>query len=171
MEEYGRHLIIDLTVMDGDRYLLTDRECCAKYLDLVSELIDMQPIFPTQAVRLPYRNEVTGIIEKLQKEGVKSETVSEHAEYIKDKKENKTGVTAFCTLSTSHASIHTWAQKNSANIDIYSCLDFDSAKVEMFTKKFFNAKEMRVTNILRHYSKPQIVERCSQDNIEESLEL
>ena len=158
MEEYGRHLIIDLTVTDANVEGLRDRDLCAQYLDLIVELIGMQPVFPTIAMKFPFSNETCGLVKKLEVEGIKSEVLAEYSEYVKNKDDDKTGISAFSVLTTSHASIHTWPEKNYASIDIYSCLNFDNKTVEDFTIKYFNSKEIRVKNILRHHSKHQIIE-------------
>lgn len=171
MEEYGRHLIIDLTVNDEYKHKLADREYCGKYLDLVTELCNMQAVIPTIAMTFPFNNEVCGLVDKLEKEGIESNILSEYSNYVKDKRNNDTGVSAFSVWSTSHASVHTWVAQNYASIDLYSCLDFKNEIVQEFTRKYFNAKEIRVVNVLRHYKNTQIIEEFESDDIEERLEL
>lgn len=171
MEEYGRHLIIDLTVNYNNKHKLADREYCSRYLDLITELIGMQAVIPTIAMRFPFNNEVCGLVKKLENEGIESKVLSEYSSYIKDKEDNNTGVSAFSIWNTSHCSLHSWVEQNYVSIDLYSCLDFDTEIVQDFTSKYFNSKEMRVTNVLRHHSKPQVIEGYKLDDIEERLEL
>jgi len=174
MEEYGRHLIIDLTVYDNSKACLSNREFCGKYLDLVTELCGMQAVIPTISMQFPFNNEVCGLVDKLEKEGIKSNVLSEYSGYVADKRNNDTGVSAFSIWNTSHCSLHSWTEKNYVSIDLYSCLDFKNEIVEDFTKSYFNAKEMKVINILRHHKLPQIIGNTSEfygSNIEERLEL
>jgi len=56
------------------------------------------------------------------------------------------GITGFQLLTTSHASIHTWSngpKMGQAQLDVYSCDDFDEAKVMREFKKLYSPKKIK----------------------------
>ncbi len=61
--------------------------------------------------------------------------------------EDEGGVTGVCVLSTSHCSIHTWPLRPFFVMDVYSCRDFDDAKVEKFLGKRLGAYDVQVTDV------------------------
>lgn len=54
-----------------------------------------------------------------------------------DEKYNE-GISAFCLITTSHISLHSWEKKdpNLVQLDVYSCKSFDQHLIEKELKKF-----------------------------------
>jgi S-adenosylmethionine/arginine decarboxylase-like enzyme len=61
--------------------------------------------------------------------------------------EDEGGVTGVCVLSTSHCTIHTWPLRPFFVMDVYSCRDFDPAKVEQHLAKSLGAYDVQVTDV------------------------
>jgi S-adenosylmethionine/arginine decarboxylase-like enzyme len=61
--------------------------------------------------------------------------------------EDEGGVTGVCVLSTSHCSIHTWPLRPFFVMDVYSCRDFDPARVEQHVAKVLGAYDVQVTDV------------------------
>lgn len=59
------------------------------------------------------------------------------------------GYSAMQFIETSSITIHFDEQKNRAFIDIFSCKNFDSKKVERFSKEFFRAENSKARIIIR----------------------
>ena len=57
---------------------------------------------------------------------------------VKCEEENNEGISAFCLITTSHISLHSWEKRepNLLQLDIYSCKDFSQSAVEREIKKF-----------------------------------
>lgn len=51
------------------------------------------------------------------------------------------GVSGMVVLSTSHVAIHTWPHKKFAIMDLFSCCDFDTGKVEDQILKLLNPSD------------------------------
>lgn len=161
-DEFGKHLIIDLTITPINRDNLIDIELGTMYMDEITKICGMQQVIPTISMKFPFSGELCGLVNKLDAEGVKSETLEEYKKYVKSKEDNDTGVSSFSIWNTSHCSYHSWSEECYASIDLYSCLNFETEPVLDFTRKFFNAKEMRIVEILRHTSKPQEIKQWSE---------
>jgi S-adenosylmethionine/arginine decarboxylase-like enzyme len=54
-----------------------------------------------------------------------------------DEKDNE-GISAFCLITTSHLSLHSWEKRtpNLLQLDVYSCRTFDQDLIEQELKKF-----------------------------------
>jgi len=161
-DAYGKHLILDVTVNKEDRDALTNREYCGQYIDKVTEICGMQPVIPTISMRFPFSNEHCGLVKKMDAEGVKSPTLEEHKAYVKAKEDNDTGVSAISVWNTSHSSLHSWSEEDYISIDLYSCNNFDERPVIDFTKEYFKVKEMRIVQVLRHITEPQVIKQWSE---------
>jgi S-adenosylmethionine decarboxylase len=61
--------------------------------------------------------------------------------------EDEGGVTGVCVLSTSHCAIHTWPLRPFFVMDVYSCRDFDPAKVEEHLARKLGACDLQVTDL------------------------
>lgn len=61
--------------------------------------------------------------------------------------EDEGGVTGVCVLSTSHCSIHTWPLRPFFVMDVYSCRDFDTTKVEELLASKLGAYDLQVTDV------------------------
>ena len=61
--------------------------------------------------------------------------------------EDEGGVTGICVLSTSHCSIHTWPLRPFFVMDVYSCRDFDPARVEQHLAKSLGAYDVQLTDV------------------------
>jgi S-adenosylmethionine decarboxylase len=66
---------------------------------------------------------------------------------LKGKK--RPGYTCFAIIEESHISLHTFTDTNTANIDIFSCRDFDEKKVVDYIKKIFKAKILKAYSLNR----------------------
>src|ERR1700733_2217122 len=61
--------------------------------------------------------------------------------------EDEGGVTGICVLSTSHCSIHTWPLRPFFVMDVYSCRDFEPARVEEHLAKSLGAFDLQLTDV------------------------
>jgi S-adenosylmethionine decarboxylase len=61
--------------------------------------------------------------------------------------EDEGGVTGVCVLSTSHCSIHTWPLRPFFVMDVYSCRDFDTRRVETHLAEKLGAYHLQVTDV------------------------
>lgn len=59
------------------------------------------------------------------------------------------GYTGFVIIEESHISIHTFTDKLTANIDIFSCKDLDVKKVVEYIKKKFRARNTKIYSVPR----------------------
>lgn len=59
------------------------------------------------------------------------------------------GYTSLFLLSSSHLSIHTWPEKNSAAVDIFTCGDVQTESISDYVIKFFCPKESNTRIIIR----------------------
>lgn len=163
---YGKHLIMDVTLDEKDKDLLTDKKYVAKYLDEVTRICKMQAVIPTIAMTFPFNSELHGfayeVDEELTKLGISLECVNNMMRYIKAKEDNDTGVSAFSIWNTSHASAHTWSEVFYISIDLYSCADYDERPVVDFTRDYFKLNEARIVEIKRHVTKPQIIRQWEE---------
>jgi len=62
---------------------------------------------------------------------------------------SRPGFTCFAIIEESHISIHTFTDTNTANIDVFSCKNFNEKKVIEYIKKKFDAKILKVYSINR----------------------
>lgn len=161
-EDFGKHLIIDITVTDNGKAIINNKDMITLYLDTMTRICGMQAVIPTIAMQFPFNSELCGLVKKLEQENVQSETLKEYSKYVKSKEDNDTGVSAFSIWNTSHMSAHSWVEENYISIDLYSCKDFDTRKVLDYTKEFFNIKEMRIVEIMRHFKKPQKIKQWEE---------
>ncbi|MDD2678173.1 MAG: adenosylmethionine decarboxylase [Candidatus Paceibacterota bacterium] len=53
------------------------------------------------------------------------------------------GLTAFCIVSESHLSIHTWPEDNYFAFDLFSCKDFDEKLVAKLVSETLKTKKMK----------------------------
>lgn len=60
------------------------------------------------------------------------------------------GVSSFCMLGTSHASIHSWPLRKVFMLDVFSCRDFDAQKVINIIKLYMKPKSINVQRIYRN---------------------
>ena len=65
--------------------------------------------------------------------------------------EDEGGITGVGVLSTSHAACHTWPERRSGVIDVYSCREFNIDKVVEFVSEFWEVdmKNIQVTDLSR----------------------
>lgn len=161
-DKFGKHLILDCTVKEFFTYPISSESSIANYLDTVTRICGMQPVIPTIAMKFPFNNELCGLVQKLNDEGVESETLKEYTTYVDSKLKDDTGVSGFSIWNTSHASAHSWLEENYISIDLYSCLDFDEKPVIEFTKTFFHVVEMRIVEVKRSVTEPQQIRQWSE---------
>ena len=57
---------------------------------------------------------------------------------VKCEEKDNEGISAFCLITTSHISLHSWEKRdpNLLQLDVYSCKDFDPHLIEDEIKKF-----------------------------------
>jgi S-adenosylmethionine/arginine decarboxylase-like enzyme len=60
------------------------------------------------------------------------------------------GVSLFQFIETSSVTAHFDEQENRAFIDVFSCKYFNAKQAAMFSKKYFKAKDLRLTVLLRN---------------------
>lgn len=61
--------------------------------------------------------------------------------------EDEGGVTGVCVLSTSHCAIHTWPLRPYFVMDVYSCRDFDVARVKRHLEERLGAYDVQLTDL------------------------
>lgn len=59
------------------------------------------------------------------------------------------GLSGFVMLYESHISCHTWPEEGYVSMDVYSCRDFDHAKVVGYLKKYWGTTIMRLKVVRR----------------------
>ncbi len=59
------------------------------------------------------------------------------------------GITAFCVISESHLSIHTWPETNYMAFDIFSCRDFDENIALQILKEYIQPEKELIDVIIR----------------------
>ena len=59
------------------------------------------------------------------------------------------GYSCFAIIEESHVSIHTFLDTNTANIDVFSCRDFDEKTVIDYIKKKTKAKILKIYSLKR----------------------
>jgi S-adenosylmethionine/arginine decarboxylase-like enzyme len=163
---FGKHLIMDVTLNEVNKDLLTDKDYVSKYIDEITKICGMQAVIPTIAMTFPFNSELHGfayeVDSELKKLGINLDCVTNMMKYIKAKEENDTGVSAFSIWNTSHAAAHSWSEVNYISIDLYSCSDYDEKPVIEFSKQYFNLVEMRIVEVKRSVTEPQIVRQWSE---------
>lgn len=163
---FGKHLILDVTVNEKDKPMLTNKDYISAYIDRVTEICKMQAVIPTIAMTFPFNNELCGFTHTVDKElkklNIHLDCVDKMMEYIKAKESDDTGVSAFSIWNTSHCSLHSWDEVYYISIDLYSCADYDERPVIDFTKNYFNLKEMRIVEVKRSVTKPQVVRQWQE---------
>jgi S-adenosylmethionine/arginine decarboxylase-like enzyme len=101
----GRHFIFTGFVRSEFQDLLNDPDYLAQMLHDLIGAVDMKILVPANMVKVEIdENKANG-------------------------DEDCGGVTGTAILSTSHISIHTWPLHNRVSFDLYSCKDFNTAKV------------------------------------------
>lgn len=68
-----------------------------------------------------------------------------------EKVDDSGGVTAFCIITTSHISIHTFPLEKRFSFDIFSCKSFDVDKVALFLREKLQVQEWKTQVIERSY--------------------
>ena len=64
-------------------------------------------------------------------------------------KPDEWGVSGFVMIAESHISLHTFVELGYLNIDVFSCKEFDAARVKEDIKQRFSLYEMRVNQLAR----------------------
>ncbi len=64
-------------------------------------------------------------------------------------KKRERGISGVVLIAESHISIHTYPEKHLAKVDVYSCKDFDSAKIAGIIAKKFNAHKVETQLVQR----------------------
>jgi len=62
------------------------------------------------------------------------------------------GLSAIVLIAESHVSVHTFPQKRSAQVDVFSCKAFDSKKAQALITAFFKAKRTKARVLMRNES-------------------
>lgn len=67
------------------------------------------------------------------------------------------GISGFVFLAESHVSVHTFAQRNYVNIDVFSCKDFDTNRAIEDLRTRFLLSQLRTCVIDREWSGEEAV--------------
>lgn len=159
----GKHCIFDITV--DNKNILNSIEIADKYMYEITEISKMQLVMPVISMQFPFNNELVGFVKKLQKENIKSDSLNEQIEYIKEKELNDTGISSFGIWNTSHCASHSWLNVgknkniNYISIDLFSCKNYDEKIIINFTKKYYNTSEINCLIVNRYFNKPQEIIR------------
>lgn len=89
--------------------------------------------------------------------------------YIETNNPLDDGFSGFVIIATSHVSLHAWAPYRMVNMDIFSCEDFDVAKVVAFAKKLFQTDDVEVHVVQRATRSPRISTRRVMQSMESYL--
>jgi len=154
----GRHLIIDASVKEEVKSRLSSTNFLIEFLERLSEKLDMTLIFPPFAIRFPFaKSELQSFLERMRQDNIESKVLDE-IESTLNRRENEAGCSAIAIWAESHASIHTWTEKNFLSIDVFSCKEFDSEKAKDFIIKEFGIGYAYILDIVRYSDSPQFVQ-------------
>ncbi|MCA9380639.1 S-adenosylmethionine decarboxylase, partial [Candidatus Dojkabacteria bacterium] len=102
--QFGFHLTIDLYGCDFDK--LNSLEECHNSLREAVEILDMKALIPPYTFKAASNEEQGG--------------------------KDPGGITGFIVIAESHISIHTFAKRGFASIDVYSCKEFNTENAKNF---------------------------------------
>lgn len=143
----GKHLILCVEVNKNDK--LNSPGAIEEFLRVVVNLIGMTVIEAPKAIMFPFPDWGTKLTEILHRDGIKHPALEEAITMVNRKKTSESGCTGWCILAESHATVHTYPEKNQIYIDVFSCKDFDSEKVYSYVKSYFNARTIKIVNVPR----------------------
>ncbi len=70
------------------------------------------------------------------------------------------GITGLVFIAESHISLHTFVERNFINIDVFSCKDFDVAKVIKDLKEKFELVRLRSCLVRRDWKPDELTEHA-----------
>lgn len=107
-DNYGLHLIADAYVKEDHVGILSSKEQLRSLISNLVSILDMEILLGPELCSVELDPSRLG-------------TDQDHG-----------GITAFCVITTSHISLHTWPLQRRISIDVYSCKSFDSDKAKEF---------------------------------------
>jgi S-adenosylmethionine decarboxylase len=131
-------------MIDGygaDRKLMEDKDAIFKILDEFPSKINMHKLMVPHVIR-----------------------------YVGPKPEDW-GISGFVIIAESHIAIHTFPERSYMNIDIFSCLDFDTEKAAKEMKQIFSLKRMKIWFVERGITYPHQLEAMADIVKSERLEI
>lgn len=131
---FGPHLMLDLYECEKEK--LVDTRLISKILDELPNLLEMRKIMPPYII--PYKG-------------------SDNPNHF-----DKGGVSGVVIIAESHISIHTFVSQSYANVDIFSCKDFDSNKATEYLVKAFGAKKVEKKFLMRGKEFPRDLKEIKQ---------
>lgn len=119
--EYGKHLLVEAIIKNAKP--LSNKKLIHRLFKDIIQAIGVTAMLPPTIYQFPKKPEITQKIEP--------------------------GITAFCIISESHLSIHTWPENNYFALDLFSCKNFDEKIVIRIIKKDFPVKKLFTQSIER----------------------
>jgi S-adenosylmethionine/arginine decarboxylase-like enzyme len=160
------HLKLNISGCSKDK--INNEQSITDYLNQLTDLIEMTAITPVFCFKFPFSSEVVRLVQRMEKENVQSEELNKQRAFLDQQATDESGVTGFIVFAESHASVHTFPEKEGGTmIDIFSCKPFEIDSVINFTKHHFEPKNMYVTLENRFFNKlPEIFTTIIGDNNE-----
>jgi S-adenosylmethionine decarboxylase len=112
-----------LDLYECDKEKLVDIKLIYKILDELPSLLGMRKVIPPYVI--PYKG-------------------SDNPEHF-----DKGGVSGVVIIAESHISIHTFVAQGYANMDIFSCKNFDAEKATKYLAEVFGAKKIEKKFLMR----------------------
>jgi len=112
----GKHLMLDVYVREGKIF---DQQFLEDALYAIVDLVKMKMLVPPQSKIVPTDPNIKKHMEKTGEFG------------------DSGGITSFCVLNKSHASLHWFELDNYISFDVYSCDNFEHKKVVEYIKHHF----------------------------------
>jgi S-adenosylmethionine decarboxylase len=112
-----------LDLYECDKEKLVDIKLIYKILDELPSLLGMRKVIPPYVI--PYKG-------------------SDNPEHF-----DKGGVSGVVIIAESHISIHTFVAQSYANMDIFSCKNFDAEKATKYLAEVFGAKKIEKKFLMR----------------------
>ncbi len=165
----GRHLIIDATLTNDSKEIVSSSEKMAQYLEEITRITDMTLVIPPISMKFPFSGETQRLIKNLEQEGTTSALIEEFKSHIANRDQNQGGVSAITVWLESHASLHSWPQDNYISIDLFSCKVFEITDILEYTLDFMKLDTMNCLVVDRMMDSPASISQFSIDSKQLSL--
>jgi len=152
----GRHVLVDVATFNSNN--MTDVSAIYNLLEALSISLKMTLIHPPIVARIPFAShELYRYTNLLIEDGIKSHVVEDMKYALDLQKNNKSGISGTTMWLESHASIHTWPERNFFSFDAYSCKDFDPNIVFDVLNTLFDMKKVNGLDIIRYANSQPVI--------------
>lgn len=118
---YGKHLLVEAITKNQKN--LSNESFIKRMLEQIIKKTKTKKVLPITSYKFPPKINLQGKING--------------------------GITAFCIISESHLSIHTWPENNYFAFDLFSCKDFNERQIIKIIKSSFDIKKLTYRAIER----------------------